>query len=104
MKYTIKVEINNQVNVNEGQVDESNNPLPPQIEVIPSYKIITNVNNEGSVKLTVGEIKTQLRNKFSLTNLVEEKLFANKQELTNDGDEVSSFKLEYKVISPQTNI
>lgn len=103
MKYTIKVEINNQINVNEGQVDESNNPLPEQLEVIPSYKIVTDVNSGGSSKLTVAEIKTKLKEKYSLNNLVEEKLFANRQELTNDGDEVSSFKLEYKVICPQTN-
>lgn len=101
MKYTIKVEINNQINVNEGQVDESNNPLPSQIEVIPSYKIVTDINSPS--KLTVGEIKTKLKEKYSLNNLVEEKLFANRQELSNDGDEVSSFKLEYKVICPQTN-
>lgn len=100
MKYTVKIKINKQVDVNEGKKDKDNNPLPQKLETLNTFTTVTDVLASGDTKFTVAEIKSELQVMYPVTPSIDEKLSADGVELTNGGDEVSSRKLEYSITKP----
>ena len=101
MKYTIKVGINTQQNVNAGQKDKDNNPLPEKIESVRSYNVVTDLRSSGSVELTVDAIKTAMRSKFHIVNATSESIQVKGVEAS--GSLNDDFGLVYTVTTPYTS-
>jgi hypothetical protein len=97
MKYTVKININKQINVNEGKTDENNNSLPVDLKVFPLTKTVTDITSTGATQLTVSEIKAEIQKIYPVTPSMDEKLSANGDEFTNPTDVVTARKLEYSV-------
>lgn len=100
MKYSIKLKINKQINVNEGKKDKDGISLPQQLELVSNYRMVTDVSAPDDRKFTVSEIMNDLRSRYPVSPSIDEKLIADGVELTNPSDEVSARKLEYSITSP----
>lgn len=76
MKYSVKVDIFNQKDVNAGQA-KPGSTLPVQLESVRAYSIATDVNTSGSTTYTAAQLIAQLRSKFNITNVISESISFN---------------------------
>jgi hypothetical protein len=87
MKYIIKATLSTQHDINAGEKDKDGNPLPVQLESAPTYTVVTNINTSGSVQLTADDIKTSIKAKLNVVNVINESLVRNKIEASGSIDD-----------------
>lgn len=97
MKYTVKIQIKNQIDLNAGRKDKDNKRLPEKLEEVPTYSIVTDIRTSGDTQLTVEEMKTELRKMYTVLNPMNETLGTKDGEFTNPTDLVKDTKLVYSV-------
>jgi hypothetical protein len=98
MKYTVKVDIFNQKDVNARQA-RSGLTLPVQLESVQAYKIVTDIVVPGSGSLTPNALKTQLRDKFNLVSPISESLSADGNVISGSAG-ITAPKLAYSATIP----
>ena len=98
MKYIIKATLSTQHDVNVGQKDKDNNPLPVKLESVVTYNMVTGLNTSGSVKLTADAIKTSMRTQFEIPNAISESLIRSGVEATGSLD--NEYNLFYSATVP----
>ena len=96
MKYSVKVDIFNQKDVNAGQA-KPGLTLPVQLESVRAYSIATDVNTSGSTTYTAVQLTAQLRSKFNITNVVSESLSSNGVQVSGS---LQDRKYNYTVVLP----
>ena len=98
MKYIIKGTLNTQHDVNAGSRDSNGNPLPVQLESSISYNMVTNISTSGSIQLKADAIKTDMRSKLNVTNVISESLVRNRVEASGSIDD--EYNLFYNATIP----
>ncbi len=98
MKYTVKVDIFNQKDVNARQARSGSTP-PVQLESVQAYAIVTDFRTTGDTLYTPEELKTQVRSKFNITDTVTEVLSLNGEEVVGT-EPLTERKYKYKVVLP----
>ena len=98
MKYTVKVNIFNQEDINAGQ-RTSGSILPAQLELAESYRIVTDIVVPGSGSLTPNALKIQLRDKFKLVSPISESLSVNGNVISGSAT-IKERSIEYSATIP----
>lgn len=98
MKYSVKVDIFNQKDVNAGQAP-SGSTLPVQLESVEAYSIISDFRTVGDVLFTPEELKAQVRTKLHITDTVTETLSLSGEEVVGI-EPLTGRNYKYKVILP----
>ena len=98
MKYTVKVKIFTQKDVNNSKPG-SGSAAPVQLESVQSYRIVTDIVVPGSDSLTPDALKTQLRDKFKLVSPINETLLVNGNEISGSAG-ITARTLEYNATIP----
>lgn len=98
MKYTVKVKIFTQIDVNNIK-PESGSATPVQLESVQSYRIVTDIVVPGSGSLTPNALKTQLRDKFDLVSPISESLSVDGN-VINGSAGITARKLSYSATIP----
>ena len=100
MKYIIKASLSTQHNVNVGEKDKDGKALPVKLESAISYNMVTDLTTSGSLKLTASEIKTSMRTKLNVTNVISESLVRDRVEVIGTGSLDDYYNLFYKATIP----
>jgi len=98
MKYTVKVDIFNQKDINTRQT-RSGTPLPAQSGSVQAYSIVSDFRTTGDTFFTPEELKTQIRSKFNITDTVTEVLSLNNEEVVG-AESLTERRYKYKVVLP----
>lgn len=98
MKYSVKVDIFNQKDVNAGQAP-SGSTLPVKVESVQAYSVVTDILTSGSTLYTPAELCTQLRGKFNITATVSESISLNGVDIVTT-DPLTGRSYKYKAVLP----
>ena len=98
MKYTVKVKIFTQIDVNNVK-PESGSTAPVQLESVQSYRIVTDIVVPGTGSLTPNALKTQLRDRFNLISPISESLSVNGNVISGSAG-IKERTLEYNATIP----
>lgn len=96
MKYTVKVKIFTQKDVNAGQAP-SGSTLPVQLESVQAYSIVSDFRTTGDVLFTPEELKAQVRSKFNITDIVTEAISLNDEEVVGT-EPLTGRSYKYKAV------